>query len=215
MSLPYSYKNSFVFNTKKTFDKEFVKNLFFAVLSNDNSFKEVKNDNKKLFFKSKKSLLNFFYQVELDVKTEDNKIKVNYKINLVEVIIISIFLFVFIPFFSKFSLNSFFIFSVILIFVFYSANVMFMIHQLRQYFNNILITNKLTDEVKFSDEQQNWLNNPNKCPACGCDINENTIFCPDCGLKISQNPYTKPLDLSKPQSTKENQQFNYHYKEKK
>jgi len=215
MSLPYSYKNSFTFNTKKTFDKDFVKNLFFAVLSNDNNFKEIKAKDDKLFFKSKKSLLNFFYQVELDVKPETDKIKIDYKINLVEVIVISIFLFVFIPFFSKFSLNGFFIFSVIIILVFYSANVMFMIHQLRQYFNNVLIANKIIDDIDLSSEQQDWINNPEKCPACGCNITENTLFCPDCGLKISQNPYTKPLDLSKPKIQNTNQQINYHYKENK
>jgi len=70
----------------------------------------------------------------------------------------------------------------------------------------------------LSNEQQGWINNPGKCPACGCDINDNTIFCPDCGLKISQNPYTKPLDISKSQNfqnDQENQQINYHYKEDK
>jgi len=128
MSLPYSYKNNFSFDTKKTFDKGFIKNLFFAILSNDNSFKDIKTNNDKLFFKSKKSLLNFFYQVELDINTEQKKIKIDYKINLIEVIVISIFLFVFIPFFSKFSLNGFFIFSVVIILIFYSANVIFMIH---------------------------------------------------------------------------------------
>ena len=217
MSLPYSYKSKFVFNSNETFERKYLTDLFFSVLTNDDNFKDVKKHNDKLYFKSKKSLLNFFYQSEIDINTNANKIIVNYKLNLVEIIVISIFLFVFIPFFSKFSLNSFFIFSIIIILVFYTANVIFMAHQLYLFIKKLLITNKIVEEINLSGEQQDWINNPNKCPACGCDINENTIFCPDCGLKISQNPYTKPLDLSKKQNSHQlhNQQINYHFKEKK
>ncbi len=211
MGLPYSYKSKFYFNTAKTFDSEFILTLLLSVLSNDNNFKDLKAQNNTLFFKSRKSLLNFFYNVELDINVKKNKIIIDYKINLLEVIIISIFLFVFIPFFSKLSLNGFFIFSVIIILIFYLANVIFMSHQLYQYINKSLIVNKIIDDIKISTEQQNWINNPDKCPACGCDINKDTLYCPDCGLKISQNPYTRPLNLS----DKQNQKINYHFKEKK
>ena len=66
-------------------------------------------------------------------------------------------------------------------------------------------------EEIFNIEQQEWMQNPNKCSACGASISANHIVCPNCGLKIKQNPYTKPLDLSQKNIGDD---IKYHYKAK-
>lgn len=213
MSLPYSYKNNFTFSTINPIDDINIIQFLNHSFKTDNSFKDIKLIENKLQFKTKKTLLNYFYNVEIDIEKSEKKLQINYKLNLLELIIISIFLFVFIPFFSKFSINSFFLFAIIIVLIFYFGSLMFMIHQLRQYFRALLLKNNIISEVEINIEQEMWLNNPNKCPACGFDINSNSLFCPDCGIRLNQNQYSKPLDLSK--KTDSNNTINYHYKENK
>jgi predicted Zn-ribbon and HTH transcriptional regulator len=36
----------------------------------------------------------------------------------------------------------------------------------------------------ISDEQLNWMSQPDTCPACGYTVDIHTTICPDCGLRL-------------------------------
>ena len=39
-------------------------------------------------------------------------------------------------------------------------------------------------EEELNTEQQDWLNNPDRCPACGTWIESAEHFCADCGIRL-------------------------------
>ena len=66
----------------------------------------------------------------------------------------------------------------------------------------------IISENELSEEQQLWLVNSNKCPACGNTITEYDLNCPDCGLMLKANKYSSSTDVSK----YNDKTINYHYK---
>jgi len=82
----------------------------------------------------------------------------------------------------------------------------------RSVLSKILKTNKLsvTEQETFSKEQEEWMNDKNRCPACGYFLSDIDLVCPDCGLHLKRSRHTIPLDTSK----YKNNPVKYHYKKK-
>ena len=51
-------------------------------------------------------------------------------------------------------------------------------------------------KTDFTHEQQNWLLDKDKCPACGHEITIYDKICPDCGIKIRNTAPEKPYNTS-------------------
>lgn len=79
-------------------------------------------------------------------------------------------------------------------------------------FLKILKNNKLSvpEKESLSDEQELWLNDKNRCPACGYFLSDIDLICPECGLHLKRSRHTIPLDTSK----YKNKSVKYHYKKK-
>ncbi|MCD6366271.1 MAG: zinc-ribbon domain-containing protein, partial [Bacteroidales bacterium] len=103
-----------------------------------------------------------------------------------------------------------------IIVLFFWGNATIFIRHLKKQFAKTLGLQSFFEEnlgaENFSGEQTDWLNDPNKCPACGATIKENDLFCPECGLKLKQNRFTKDLDTTKYRQPAQN--IVYHYKKK-
>ncbi len=218
MGLPYSYTKKIDFDVNISLQKQDFLELLSQSLQHEEGISEINIVEEELVFKSKKSLLNFSYQVNTRVDITD-KINFVFEANLVDLIKISLALIVVIPFLSTFNINTFFIFSSILIFIFYFANLIFILSSTKQTFEKALTRLNILQTEDMSIEQQDWLSDLEKCSACGYNISEYDLNCPDCGIMLKQNKFTKPLDISqvkpkKNQDQSTNQDISYHYKKK-
>lgn len=92
--------------------------------------------------------------------------------------------------FSTFSVSFYFWFVFITGLVFIVSVYLMLHNTCNTIVNQVLIHNPLNDEL--TQEQSDWIANPNVCPACGTEINEYTSNCPECGLFIKQvTPFSK------------------------
>ncbi|OQA95835.1 MAG: hypothetical protein BWY22_01995 [Bacteroidetes bacterium ADurb.Bin217] len=60
---------------------------------------------------------------------------------------------------------------------------------------DFIMVRESTDE-EISAMQQQWIENPNVCPACGTDINEYSQYCSECGLFIRHQPQISRFSVS-------------------
>lgn len=209
MALPYNFEKKYVF-TQEDYPQikaSYLRTGVFNVFAEDRFIEEEEGSIK---FSSNNTLINFRFVFDVIIEQTD-ELKLKIVINLVELLKITVFLLVFTALFSKFAFHNYLLFAGIFIFVFYMANVIFISSYINRKINKALTLIGYNREEIFNNEQQEWLQNTNKCSACGQAITINHILCPSCGLKIKQNPYTKPLDLS--QKNTENG-IQYHYKPK-
>lgn len=50
---------------------------------------------------------------------------------------------------------------------------------------NEIVTEVLNEQNEQENEEiETQVEDPKKCPGCGCQIDENTVECPDCGLRL-------------------------------
>jgi len=210
MSLPYSYKSKVEIPESEEFDVVHASDLCEDYLRNK-GLEKFRKEKGIIHFISDHSLVNFKYPVE--IKVEKNElIVVEYEIHLMQLIKITIVLIVFIAFFSSFGMSGFLWFSFIFSVVFFVVNLMFADSSVQKLIksSNLYLSLKPSDSEGFTDEQKTWINDKNRCSACGEEINVYDVNCPDCGLKLQQSKYTIPLDVTKYQAKR----FKYHYKQK-
>ena len=50
---------------------------------------------------------------------------------------------------------------------------------------NNLVNRAASLNFSLSKEQQSWINDPARCPACGYNVNGSETNCPDCGLRLN------------------------------
>lgn len=208
MALPYNFEKKYTFSNEEypQINSNYLRTAIFNVFAKDKFIEEIEE---KITFSSNNSLINFRYIFDIYIeKTEELKLK--FIINLVGLLKITLFLLVFTALFSKFAFQNYLLFAGALILIFYVANIVFISSYINRNVEKVLSIMGYNKEEMFNSDQQEWYQNPNKCSACGTNINENHLVCPSCGLKIKQNPYTKPLDLT----TKTESDIKYHYKPK-
>ncbi len=210
MALPYNFEKKYTFSQEDypQINANYLRTAIFNVFAEDKFIDEQEN---KITFSSNNTLVNFRFLFDIFIENSE-KLKLKFVVNLVNLLKITLFLLVFIALFSKFAFHNYLLFAGVFIFVFYTVNLVFISSYINRKVEKALSMMGYNREELFNHEQQKWLQNPNKCSACGTSISENHIICPNCGLKIKQNPYTKPLNLS-PQ--KQDNAIKYHYKSKK
>jgi len=209
MALPYNFEKKYSFSQEDypQINANYMRTALYNVFATDKFVDEKEN---KISFSSNNTLVNFRFLFDVFIEQAD-VLKLKFVVNLVGLLKITLFLLVFIALFSKFAFHNYLLFAGIFILVFYIANIVFISSYINRRVEKALSMMGYNREEVFNPEQQEWLQNPNKCSACGINITENHIVCPNCGLKIKQNPYTKPLDLSA-QNTGGG--VKYHYKPK-
>ncbi len=210
MALPYSY--NFTFPPKE-------KNIRFHSEEEVNQilktgfhrFKENKEESEE--YKIPSPFIGILFRTSFKVISA-NPLKIKITVYFQSLINISLIFTLIAALFSTFNFVEYFLFSLIIIVLFFWGNAGIFIRHLKKQFVTILRLQSFFEEnlgaEEFSDEQADWLNDPNRCPACGGTIKENDLFCPECGLQLKQNRFTKDLDTTKYQQPSQN--IVYHYK---
>ncbi len=206
MSFPYTYSDKISFSEKQQNPND-IKNSTERELINTYHFSPSEN-NKSQLFKVNSPFLKIPFSFELSVNTTE----INYTIHLDQLLKIILIVIIFSALFSYASLGFFFWFASLFSVFFYILNIMIMNGYVRSVLSKILKTNKLsvTEQETFSKEQEEWMNDKNRCPACGYFLSDIDLVCPDCGLHLKRSRHTIPLDTSK----YKNNPVKYHYKKK-
>lgn len=211
MEFPFTYKQKIeLFLEDKSLKS--AENFFEELISEFSQNKaEIKNyDKNKLSFISKNSLFYVKYPINISFNNVRNDYFIEYEIDLNKLLNITFFVVLFSALFSIFSVTGYLIFAVIFIVAFYSVNLFFINSFVERTILKIAGGNSFdfSGSENISSLQNEWIANPNKCPACGCELNDLILDCPDCGLKIRKNRHSVPLDTSKYQE----KNIKYHFK---
>lgn len=163
-------------------------------------------------FSSTLSLFNIKYDVSVQFFVENNYWKAKYTLQLNNVILVTLGALLAAGLFSKFTLNHFIWFSIIFTLIFYTINVWFIVAAVKNRIYQLAVFTGFDFDTaeKMSEEQQEWLQNKEQCPACGAHITEYHVHCPACGLKLPGPRKTSPYNVSRINV----RQINYNYREK-
>ncbi len=211
MSFPQTYKNKVCFDFSNKINIDVITKALLRHLKSANATDITFKEN-TIHFNLKKSILNFKYSASFKIAEYKNRIKIVYEFSLIQVFEISLFVIIFAAFASKFSVYSLLIFSIIFLLIFYSVNIFFINNVLRKLIKSSYLSLFPENKSDYSREQQEWINNPNKCPACGAYINDYTSKCPNCGLTLKHG---KRIESNTNQSKFKNIKIKYHYKKTK
>jgi|SRR5690554_1269544 hypothetical protein len=102
---------------------------------------------------------------------------------------VSIFVVLFAAVFSAFSVYFFLWFSGIFIVVFYLIHHLFFSGLSSRIVNHITVHDVLEDGM--TAQQQEWMNNPHVCSACGTSISKYDSHCSECGLFITKQNFPR------------------------
>jgi len=197
MALPYSYY--FIFPPKDKHirfrSKETIKSLlhsYFLSLTKDKN-----HDNE---FKIPSPFIGILFRFQFDILSE-NPLKIGITVFLQNLINISLIFTMIAALFSTFNFVEYFLFSLIIISLFFWLNIIIFIRYLKKQIINSLSIQPFFEKNLGSEEnlaeQDLWINDPGRCPACGTAITEKDLFCPECELRLKQNRFTKKLNTEK------------------
>lgn len=211
MALPLVYKNTInIPNSEKVRLKKVYNPIFNEVSRNPLISNKSLLENTLSF--EYKALFNVKYPIEISI-SKKNILQITFEVKLIKLVQISIALVVFTAFFSSLGFSGFLWFSAFLTLGFYGINVLFIENAIQKLIKSTTLYKSLNPitEANLSKEQLKWMNDVNKCPACGEDLESYDQNCPDCGLKLPRKASLKPFDISK----YNNKRLNYIYKAKK
>lgn len=206
MGFPYTYSDKINFSVNRLNIND-IENLIIKELLSKYSFL-LSDNNKSKILKSNSPFLKIPFSLELTFSSSE----IEYKVYLDQLIKIILIVIIFSALFSYTSLNYFFWFASLFSFLFYFLNALIINSYVQSSFLKILENSQLyiSEKEILSEEQQIWLNDKNRCPACGFFLSDIDLICPECGLHLKRSRHTIPLDTSKYQ----NKPIKYHYKKK-
>ena len=206
MSFPYTYTDKIYFSRNKK-DINSIESLIVKNLLNKHSFSSADYD-KTDILKAHSPFLKIPFLFEFEI----NSGEINYKIHLDQLLKIILIVIIFAALFSYASLSFFFWFASLFSVLFYILNIMIINSYIHSIISKILEKNKLSvsEKESLSEEQETWLNDKSRCPACGHYLSDIDLSCPECGLHLKRSRHTIPLDTSK----YKNESVKYHYKKK-
>ena len=156
--------------------------------------------------KNLKTSFGLPYSIQYLVKEDGNNISVTYKINSQLFIPVTICLVIVCAFFSKFAFSGFLKFSSIIVLMFHLVYLM----QTRSIAVRFLENIDSEDNIGVSfEDQKRWMNDPDRCPACGNQMNKYQWICDDCGLMVREKKH-----INRFSSTSTNYNFKYIYEKK-
>jgi len=82
-------------------------------------------------------------------------------------------------FFSNFTVSQLLVFAAIAAVLIYYPIHRFTVHSVRKF-----LKNKSEQSYTVIGREEQWVNNPDKCPACGADRDAHSPVCPECGLRL-------------------------------
>ncbi|MCF8374469.1 MAG: zinc ribbon domain-containing protein [Bacteroidales bacterium] len=189
-----------------------VRDIFFDHLSNADIDKLQKQED-KISFISKNSLFRVPYEISLGFKIEE-KLIVDYEIRLTELLKLCVLFAILIAFFTRLQLEYFVMLFVITITSFYFLNILIVENSLKNMLQNVFQKTGFSSKDSLEGEQQTWMDDASRCPACGEFVGEFENKCPSCKLSLPTrkqgHKYYKPYLEKSTEPT-----IHYDYKEKK
>jgi len=178
-------------------------------------FLEKKTDNKIILtneyleFKSSNPIFFFNYTSQFKINKNLNQ-SIEFSFTLIELFKVLILLIVFTAFFSQYNFQQYLEVIAIFTVLFISINIWIMKSMTRKLIIQAIEYSVDGGEKDFSKEQEEWILDENKCPACGYEISIYHKICPDCGIKLRNTVPKKPYDSSGDYET-----FKYHITQSK
>lgn len=216
MAFPYTYLkkidyklDSKYYNSNTVQVQQFVSKY----IKKKPKIKSLKNIKDKISFISTVPILNFEYSVDVFIEKSGNELDITYEVNLEKLLTIIIIGVILTAFFSFVSIKYFLIIAGLLSLILYTVFYLIIDNFIQNLINNALEFIVVNDNYveKFSNEQLTWINDENRCSACGNYLSEIDLHCPECGIKLKRSRFTIPLDVSK----YKDKQVSYHFKKKK
>ena len=197
MISPYKFRETLYYDTTNPLhDKVFLASKIFEHFQNINKDNITLHKNKVNFI-TFSSLFSLEHPVEVVVQSKEEP-KVNYCINFGEVYKIILMILLFALFFVKFS---WWIYSIIAVFfsvAVVTANINYVNSYIKRNIIAALSEFAKVDETHISSKQKSWMSDPQKCPACGEEVNKYTTKCTNCGLKIGGKKVAKTPNITVP-----------------
>ncbi len=210
MAFPYTYKLKFVFDNDAHLATHHVFESIIYAFQDVHSQEYLIKPN-SIAFTEKMTLLPIKYNTVIRVISVADKIRIEAEVKLMELITLILLLTIIVAFFAKLSVDNLFIFSFLFAISFYTGTIFFIQDYLSKRIRQSSFYQSLyPDQENIQIQQQQWMDDPNKCSACGCDTDSDDVVCPECGLQLKANRHSKPMDVSKYKNNK----VNYHYKKK-
>ena len=170
--------------------------LGFAYFFKEKTGNETKQHNNSIEIKNSNPLFFFSYTAKLKIEVNDNNISVNYSFSLIELFKVLIVLVIFAAFFSNYRADEYLIVIALFSIVFFVINLFLIKSNLQNLITEAIEFSTQNKKTDFTQEQQNWLLDKDKCPACGYEITIYDKICPDCGIKIRNTAPEKPYSIS-------------------
>jgi len=114
---------------------------------------------------------------------KDDGLSITYKIQFIEIFIYSLIISL-ISLFIVGDIIAMLTIPVLIFFITYGLNAMITIFRFNKFIKKCIKHILANDPTEISVEQDQWLNDPNRCAACGYPIKPEDIDCPDCGIKL-------------------------------
>ncbi len=204
MSFPYTYSDTITFSNNELSSKS-LRNIIIKELTSGKISGYSENEESGLL-----KLYSPFLKIPFQINIEVTNSEISYSVHLDYLIKIILAVIIFSALFSYTSLSFFFWFSSLFSVIFYILNILIINSFVSSYILKILKKYNLISSEKeiLTKEQEQWLNDKNRCPACGQYLSTIDLICPECGLHLKRSKHTIPLDISK----YKNEPIKYHYK---
>lgn len=194
MSLPYSFNKKIDFIYSKINQSKLIDKLY--SIKAKHKIIEILNFENNVRIITRNSLINFSYEI---VIKEDEEKKMYFEIYVINLFKISLLIIVFIPFFTNFSFDKILLFSSTFFVIFYFINLLY-INAFVNKISKFIIEDIEPDAVyeeHISEEQKEWIQNKNKCSACGAKIENYYTHCFECGIKLDHKVKKSPFSTTK------------------
>ena len=166
----------------------------------------------KVLFSTRNSMFRVPYEISLDFHVK-SELTINYEIRLSELLKLCVLVAIILAFFSRMQVEYFVLLFILTISSFYGLNIFIVENGLKNLLRDVFDKTPYAAKTTNESEQETWMNDPSRCPACGEFLYESFVKCPSCKLSL---PKRKQHKLYKPYTGESTSpEIHYNYKEKK
>ena len=147
----------------------------------------IKSSNHHITFES--GMLNFtsttlrgISKGSFKISSINQEITLNHKIHFIETLFFYIFISLCAMFIVPMPFKLFI--PIILFLISYSSTTTLSIFRFNNFIKKIIKESTLNEPLEISKEQLSWINDKDKCPACGNTVSETDTECSDCNLTL-------------------------------
>jgi len=200
MPFPKSHDKIFDFQTDEI-PADFEKRLSLEISKHHY---KIENKDGKLTYSSRKSIGGFVFKVSFEFSYSKHQTSIKVSVGLERLLNITLAVILLASLTSAFSVGIFLWFSAGFSLLFYFLNISLVFSEISSFFSK---ATGQTKKEELGKKQIEWMNRPDRCPACGAEINSYSWECHSCGLHVGRKK-----NFSRFNTTLYNKKFTYKYK---